>query len=511
MKSYRAVALIILDGWGIREFEHGNAVAQAQTPNFHSWLRTHERAIVDASGGAVGLPDGQMGNSEVGHLNLGAGRVVYQDIVRIDRAIRDNALGEIPILAESLAAVKNAGANLHLISLMGSGGVHSHSRHLYALLDLAREHGVQPLIHAITDGRDTPPNSAQGFIAAAEKAMAERQTGRIASLMGRYYAMDRDKRWDRTRQAYNAIAFHEGRRAESASAALQQAYSNGETDEFIKPFVMGEAAGQTVEPGDYLFFVNFRADRMRQLVKMFANYDLSGYPLDKPIGDLHLLTMTQYEEGLPVDVIFDKVNVRRPLAQVISEAGLSQFHAAETEKYAHVTYFFNGGNEQPFPGEEHLLVNSPKVATYDLQPEMSAHELAEKVEAHIRSHDDAFILVNFANPDMVGHTGDLAAAIKAVETTDECAARLVHAVNDKGGVAIVTADHGNCEIMEDEITGDPHTYHTTNPVSLFVIGADYVQLRPRGILADVAPTVLHLLGIEQPPEMTGESLVGAIK
>ncbi len=510
---YRPVALLILDGWGMREFEHGNAVAQANTPNFGTWLRTCERAVIDASGGAVGLPDGQMGNSEVGHLNLGAGRVVYQDIVRIDRAVDDGALGDIAVLQDCFTQIGASDAKLHLVGLVGTGGVHSHSRHLYALLDIAKAHGIQPLIHAITDGRDTPPNSAQDFIAELEDAIAARGVGRIATLCGRYYAMDRDKRWARTRLAYDAMVSRQGRAAETANAAVQQAYADGETDEFIKPFVIGDGGGDendlTINAGDHLLFFNFRADRMRQIVKMFANHGLGDYELDAPISPLNILTMTQYEEALPVDVIFGKVNVERPLAQVISEAGLRQFHTAETEKYAHVTYFFNGGNEQPFPGEVHMVVNSPQVATYDLQPEMSAYELTEKVAARIREHNDDFILVNFANPDMVGHTGDLGAAIKAVETTDKCAARLVTAITEKGGAAIVTADHGNCEIMVDEISDGPHTYHTTNPVSLFVIGDEYMQLRPRGILADVAPTVLDLLGVEQPPEMTGESLVAA--
>ncbi|MCB8926078.1 MAG: 2,3-bisphosphoglycerate-independent phosphoglycerate mutase [Ardenticatenaceae bacterium] len=507
--SYKPVALIILDGWGIREMEHGNAVVQARTPNYQSWLHSRERAILDASGQAVGLPDGQMGNSEVGHLNLGAGRIVYQDLTRINLAIQEDRFGQQEVLRNAVAQVKESGGKLHLIGLMGTGGVHSHQDHLYALLRLAEEAGIDPIVHVITDGRDTPPQSGLGFVEKLEGYLAD-HPGVIASVCGRYYTMDRDKRWERTAKGYRVIANHEGEdgaTAVSASAALKDSYSNDVTDEFILPVAIDVGDRDvTVQPGDCLIFYNFRADRMRQPVEIFAFEDFDGFARDY-IPNLHLVTMTSYEDRFPVDVIFPDVELTNVLAEVVSKAGLKQFHAAETEKYAHVTYFFNGGGETPFPGEDRHMQPSPKVATYDLQPEMSAYELTEAVLQRLKDHDDDFILVNYANPDMVGHTGVLEAAVRAVEAVDECAGRLVEAIVQKGGAALVTADHGNCEIMINEKTGEPHTYHTIQPVSFFVICNDPIWLRPRGILADVAPTVLDLMGVEQPNEMTGRSLV----
>ena len=514
MSTHRPVGLLILDGWGIREKESGNAVVQADTPNYDRWLRASERSILDASGAAVGLPKGQMGNSEVGHLNLGAGRIVYQDISRIDNAIEDGSLAENSTLKTALGAVNDAGSTLHFLGLQSDGGVHSHEEHVVALIKIANAAGIEPILHMITDGRDTPPNNAQGFVANLEQHLASDCQGEIATVIGRYYAMDRDKRWERTTLAYNAIARREivdgqGRRADSASAAIAQAYAQDETDEFILPTLIDLPSGRdaTIKPGDTVLCFNFRADRMRQIVRMLTDSELDGYTLEDPIAPLVLLTMTRYEEDLPAQVLFDKDAIIKPLAEVISEHNLSQLHAAETEKYAHVTYFFNGGAEKPFPGEEHMMVPSPKVATYDLQPEMNAHELTDKIVEQIEQGDHAFVLVNFANPDMVGHTGDLAAAKKAVAATDACAGRIVAALNKKGGVALVTADHGNSERMIDEMTGGPHTYHTTNPVAFFVIGEGYFQMRPRGILADVAPTVLDLLDLPKPDVMTGQSLI----
>lgn len=510
-KSYKPVALIILDGWGMREMETGNAVLQAHTPNYDHWTHAAERSILDASGEAVGLPAGQMGNSEVGHLNLGAGRIVYQDISRIDLAIRNNELGDIPLIQETIASVKNAGSTLHFVGLLGTGGVHSHSRHLYALLDLAHDAGISPVIHGITDGRDTPPRSAEGFVSELESYLTTR-SGTIATISGRYYAMDRDRRWERTSAAYTTMVDRKGQAADSALDAIRGAYSQDVTDEFILPTVIGDASEDVlkIKPGDSVLCFNFRADRMRQITRMFTNTSDGvgeGFTLEEPLSPLTLLTMTEYESDLPVQIIFGPQEINKPLAQVISESGGTQLHAAETEKYAHVTYFFNGGEEAPYPGEERLLAQSPKVATYDEQPEMSAPELAAAVVKRLQSEDDAFILVNFANPDMVGHTGVLEAAIRAVEATDQCAGKIVEAVLAKGGVALITADHGNAERMVELSTGNPHTYHTTNPVALIAISEDYINLRPRGILADVAPTVLNLLGIEQPEEMTGESLL----
>jgi 2,3-bisphosphoglycerate-independent phosphoglycerate mutase len=516
MKPYRPVALIILDGWGIREMEHGNAVVQARTPNYDRWLRTLERCVVDASGEAVGLPDGQMGNSEVGHLNLGAGRIVYQDLTRINLSIDRGDFFTNDVLEETLAGVKARRGKLHLIGLLGEGGVHSHNKHLYALLLAAEKEKIEPILHVITDGRDTPPESALAYARELEAYLAANHPGIIASVAGRYYTMDRDKRWARTEIGYRDIALHDGyhetagspmRTSPTLTAALEGSYLQKVTDEFVLPVAIDTGARNVlVEPGDTLIFFNFRADRMRQIVASFALPEHDGFPHEY-IPNLDIVTMTNYDPTLPVKVLFPDVDLTNPIAEVISEAGLGQFHAAETEKYAHVTYFFNGGIETVFPGEERHLEPSPKVATYDLQPEMSARPLAEAVIDRVNSHDDSFILVNFANPDMVGHTGVLAAAIKAVETVDECAGRLVEAITAKGGVAIVTADHGNCERMIDELTGEPHTYHTTQPVSLFVLGDRYYNLRPRGILADVSPTILHLMGLPKPTEMTGRSLI----
>ena len=512
-KPVRPVALIILDGLGIREMKEANAVALAETPNYDRWNTMHERCVLDASGLAVGLPEGQMGNSEVGHLNLGAGRVIYQDFTRINLAIEDGSLARNDVLAGALSAVKARGGKLHLIGLFSNGGVHSHVNHLNALIDIANAAGIAPVLHLITDGRDTPPESGIGFARDLE-ARLQSSRATVASVSGRYYTMDRDRRWQRTVLGYNVIALHrgvDGRTARSASEALARAYADGVTDEFVLPVAI-DVGDQDVliQPGDCLLFFNFRADRARQLCYAFANPDFDGFERDF-IPDLDMLTMTQYDVTLPAQIIFPEVEITNPLAEVVSKAGLGQFHSAETEKYPHVTYFFNGGRETPFEGEARHLEASPKVATYDMQPEMSAYPLTEAVLARIREHDDAFILLNFANPDMVGHTGVLEAAIKAVETVDGCAARVVQAIVDKGGVAIVTADHGNCERMRDLLTGEPHTYHTTQPVACFVLGEGYYALRPRGILADVAPTVLDLLGIAQPAEMTGKSMIDGVK
>jgi 2,3-bisphosphoglycerate-independent phosphoglycerate mutase len=514
MKAYRPVALIILDGWGIREMEHGNAVLQGKTPNYDRWQRSSERTVLDASGEAVGLPDGQMGNSEVGHLNLGAGRIIYQDLTRINLAIRNGEFFQNETLLKAVSDVKARDGKLHLIGLFGEGGVHSHSDHMYALLRLAEQNEIIPIIHIITDGRDTPPESALGYAQKLE-AYLEDHSGIIASLSGRYYTMDRDKRWPRTEIGYRVITSHEGYREEdkpprtapSLIEALGDSYATGVTDEFVLPVAIDvDEHNVMVEPGDAIVFYNFRADRMRQIVTSFAFPEFDGFERQF-IPQLDLITMTSYDPKYPVEVIFPETGITYPLAEVLSQQGCKQFHAAETEKYAHVTYFFNGGIESMFAGEERYLEPSPKVATYDLQPEMSARPLTEAVLERIRSHDDDFILVNFANPDMVGHTGVLGAAIKAVETVDECAGRLVEAITAKGGAAIVTADHGNCERMIDEKTGEPHTYHTTQPVALFVIGDQYFDLKPRGILADVSPTILHLMGIPQPDDMTGRSLI----
>ncbi|KAA3664699.1 MAG: 2,3-bisphosphoglycerate-independent phosphoglycerate mutase [Chloroflexi bacterium] len=510
MSAYKPVALIILDGWGIRGKKEGNAVLLGNTPNYDKWTSELERSVLDASGEAVGLPDGQMGNSEVGHLNLGAGRVVYQDLTRINLAIRDGSFNQVPLLVDAVDKVKTKNSKLHVIGLFGPGGVHSHEDHMYAIFDMANEQGIDPILHIITDGRDTPPESSRDFLDRLE-AYQEEKSVVVASVCGRYYTMDRDKRWPRTKKGYDVIAKHEGEEgvtAVSARAAIEQSHADGVTDEFILPVAIDVGdKDTTIQPGDVIVFYNFRADRMRQLVTAFAFPEFDGFEHEF-IEDLTLLTMTNYSESYPVDVIFPEVEITNVLAEVVSNAGLQQFHAAETEKYPHVTYFFNGGNETPYAKEDRQMAQSPKVATYDLQPEMSAYELTDIVSKRLQEHDDDYILVNFANPDMVGHTGVLEAAIKAVETVDECAGKLVSAITAKGGVALVTADHGNCDRMIDHKTGNPHTYHTTQPVPFLVIGYDgYINLRPRGILADVAPTILDLMGVEQPAEMTGQSLL----
>ncbi|MCY3833523.1 MAG: 2,3-bisphosphoglycerate-independent phosphoglycerate mutase [Chloroflexi bacterium] len=507
----KPVMLIILDGWGIRETAHGNAVAQGHTPNFDSWRQNCERAIVHTSGEHVGLTPGQMGNSEVGHLNLGAGRIVYQDISRIAKAIEDASLDEIPALRAVMRYEGEKGKRLHLIGLLGDGGVHSHTDHLYALLDIAAANGFDPVLHLITDGRDTPTRQGIVFCAQLLDKIARVGAGAVATVCGRYYAMDRDKRWERTRRAYDAMAMRKSdAAAPDALAAIQQSYDQGLTDEFIVPTVIGDDPELGIAAGDALLCFNFRADRMRQLAAAFAGADYASAGYFQPIADLRLITMTEYMEGLTEEILFPVELLRNTLAETLSKAGLTQYHTAETEKYPHVTFFFNGRNEAPFAGETRVIVPSPQLSTYDLKPEMSACELTNETLARLAAADDDFLLINFANPDMVGHTGSLPAAIQAVEAVDHCAGRLIDAVLAKGGAAIVTADHGNCERMIDAVTGEPHTYHTTGPVSLFVIDDEvYYDLRSWGALADVAPTVLDLLGVEQPAEMTGASLIRA--
>ena len=508
----KPLLLIILDGWGIREAVAGNAVALADTPNFDLWLRDCERAIVHSSGEHVGLTPGQMGNSEVGHLNLGAGRIVYQDISRIANAIADGSLADNPVLVDALDYLESRGRKLHLIGLLGDGGVHSHSDHLYALLDIAKARGIEPILHLITDGRDTPTQRGIHFCAELLAKLERDSCGSVATVSGRYYAMDRDQRWERSKRAYDAMAFRlSDSHAPHAASAIQQAYDQGITDEFIPPTVIGDDDSLAIERGDVLLCFNFRADRMRQLAGAFVKPAVAGHGLLAPIAELRLLSMTEYQPGLTEHVLFPVELLGNTLAETLSKAGLRQYHTAETEKYPHVTFFFNGRREAPFPGEARHIVPSPQVATYDLQPEMSAKQLTQATLRRLAEHDDDFLLVNFANPDMVGHTGSLSAAIKAVETVDACAGRLVEAALAKAGTAIVTADHGNCERMIDIISGEAHTYHTVGPVPLFVMAADkHYDLRSWGRLADVAPTALDLLGIAKPAEMTGRSLIRAV-
>ena len=506
--SRKPVLLIILDGWGIRAARAGNAAALAHTPNFDRWLATCERSIIHSSGEHVGLTPGQMGNSEVGHLNLGAGRIVYQDISRIANSIADGSLARHPILQDAFANLKASGKQLHLIGLLGSGGVHSHSDHLFALLGIAKAAGIDPILHVITDGRDTPTQQGIHFCAELCQQLESLGIGRIATVSGRYYAMDRDQRWQRTLRAYAAMVERRSdTHAPDAMSAIRQSYNSGVTDEFLAPTVIS-GENLAIDAGDALLCHNFRADRMRQLARAFVRRDFDAAAQFQPVANLRLITMTEYLDGLTDDVLFPVELLDNTLSETISRAGLTQYHSAETEKYPHVTFFFNGRREAPFPGETRHIVPSPKVATYDLKPEMSARELTAATLRRLRDADDDFLLVNFANPDMVGHSGSLDAAIQAVAVVDDCAGQLVNAALAKGGAALVTADHGNCERMVDPLTGAAHTYHTVAPVSLFALAADAAyDLRSWGRLADVAPTALDLLGIAQPADMTGSSLI----
>jgi len=514
-RAHRPVVLMILDGWGIGRDEPGNAVLAAQTPVMDALWRDYPHATLLTSGDAVGLPAGQMGNSEVGHLNLGAGFIVYQWITRIDRSIADQQLRENPTLLKTIDRCIERGSTLHFIGLVSDGGVHSHTRHLVALVRIAAERGLDRIaIHAFTDGRDTPPESGLGYVAALEEQLLLVGAGRIETVGGRYYAMDRDHRWPRTKLAFDAIVHGEGKTAPTAAEAIKQSYAEGVTDEFIVPVVIPNPDGSrpAVADGDAIISFNFRSDRMRQLIAALSRPDFDGFDRGEMPTDLRIVTMTRYEDDLPVDIIFPPHDVTNPLARVISDQGMTQYHAAETEKYPHVTFFLNGGREDPFPGEERGLIPSPKVATYDLQPEMSAPAVCAEVLNAVNSGRFDFIIVNFANGDMVGHTGVIPAAVKAVEMVDQCVGVILEALLARGGRAIVTADHGNAEEMIDRATGGPMTAHTTNPVPvIFVSGENdplrHVTLRSDGILSAVAPTILELLGVTPPADMDQVSLI----
>ena len=508
------VVLVILDGWGVGRDEPGNAVLAANTPTMDRLLATYPAATLRCSGEDVGLPAGQMGNSEVGHLNLGAGFVVYQWLTRIDRAIADDELAANPALLAAIAHAHRHGGALHLLGLLSDGGVHSHARHLEALLRIAKNEGLDRVrVHAFTDGRDTSPTAGLTSVERLEATLADLGVGRIATVCGRYYAMDRDRRWERTERAYDAIVRGVGTTSESAADTVRRAYASGVTDEFIEPTVIQPAGTEPgpLAPGDAALFFNFRSDRLRQLVGAATQPAFDGFARGAPITNLHVATMTVYDPTLPVATLFAPHDVTNPVARAVSEAGLAQLHAAETEKYAHVTFFLNGGREEPFPGEERALVPSPKVATYDLQPAMSAPELTDATVAAIAGGRFPFVVVNFANCDMVGHTGVFAAAVAAVETVDACLARVIEATLAAGGVALVTADHGNAEEMIDRATGLPMTAHTTNPVPVVLVAPEYhparhAILRSDGRLAAVAPTLLGLLSVPVPAAMTEPSL-----
>ena len=504
-QARRPVMLVILDGWGWRDEEADNAVRQARTPNFDRLWQSCPHAFLRTSGGDVGLPDGQMGNSEVGHLNIGAGRVVMQDLPRIGRAVADGSLAQLPALRELIAALRRSGGVCHLMGLVSPGGVHSHQDHAAALARALAEAGTAVRVHAFTDGRDTPPRSgAEDLARLRDELPAE---ARIATVGGRYYAMDRDNRWDRVARAYAAMADAEGPRFDDAQAAMRDAYAADVTDEFVVPAIVGDYAG--MRDGDAILCFNFRADRVREILAALLDPDFAGFPRPRTPRFAAAAGMTQYSVELDrrMSTLFARQHLGNILGEVASRAGRAQLRMAETEKYPHVTYFLNGGEETPYPGEDRIMVPSPKVATYDLQPEMSAPELTEKAAAAIGSGKYDLIVLNFANPDMVGHTGSLQAAIRAVETVDEGLGRIAEAVRATGGAILVTADHGNCEMMRDPRTGGPHTAHTTNPVPVLLAGAPAGAALGDGRLADIAPTLLELMGLDQPAEMTGRSLL----
>ena len=498
------VVLIVLDGWGFRPGRDGNAIELGDTPVWHRLWERSPRTLLEASGLAVGLPAGQIGNSEVGHLNLGAGRVVPQDLVRISQSVESGEFFRIPVLTELVEDVRRHDGTLHVMGLIGTGGVHALDKHLFAAVELGRRAGVKVAIHAWLDGRDTPPKSGLEFMQELLQAVRSSDRLAVSTIVGRYYAMDRDKRWERTKLAYDAMVNGVGAMAPDPITAIKQAYAAGETDEFVKPRVI--PGTPLIRDGDGIFCFNYRADRMRQIVRALAvqgfdGFDVSGRPAVK------LVTMTQYDETLPFPAAFGPMVLSRIVAQVLSDNGRTMFRTAETEKYAHVTYFFNGGHEPPYKGEERLLVPSQKVATYDLMPEMSAPGVTDVLCKAIEQKEHDFILCNYANGDMVGHSGVLAAAVKAVETVDRCLARVLPVAETAGATVLITADHGNCELMIDPATGGPHTAHTTNPVPLVIVGDQKARtLRAGGSLRDVGPTILNMLGIEPPTEMTGKDL-----
>jgi 2,3-bisphosphoglycerate-independent phosphoglycerate mutase len=506
----RPIVLCVLDGWGHREACADNAVSQANLPVWNRLWAECPHSLLDASAHAVGLPEGQMGNSEVGHMNLGAGRIVLQDLPRIDQAIATGALAQNPALATFIAKLKASKGRAHLLGLLSPGGVHAHQNHLAALARILSDSGIATVVHGFLDGRDTPPKSALDYIASFERAIAGLSLVTFGTIGGRYYAMDRDRRWPRVELAYDALVDGSGERAPSARAAIEAAYARGETDEFAKPTAIGDYRG--IADGDGLVMGNFRADRARQILSALLDPGFDGFVRKRVVRFAASLGMVSYSEALDkfMPALFQPQDLSQTLGELVAEAGLKQLRIAETEKYAHVTFFFNGGEEKPYPGEERILVPSPQVATYDLKPEMSAREVTDKLVAAIERGTFDLVVVNYANGDMVGHTGILAAAVKAAETIDECLGRLEAAVKRAGGCLLITADHGNLEEMRDPKSGQPHTAHSMNPVPLVLVNApaSVASLRS-GRLADVAPTILKLMGLPQPAVMTGQPLIDA--
>lgn len=505
--SKKPVALVILDGFGISDNVEGNAVKAAHKPNYDRYFNNYPHGELGASGLSVGLPEGQMGNSEVGHLNIGAGRIVYQQLTRITKSIEDGDFAENEALKKAVNNAKENNSSLHLMGLLSDGGVHSHINHLKGLLKLAKEKGVQKVyIHAFLDGRDVPPASAKEYIVELENYMQEVGVGQIATVSGRYYAMDRDKRWERVQLAYNAIVLGKGEEAASAIEAVDKSYNDNKTDEFVLPTIIAGAGKANVKNKDSVIFFNFRPDRAREITRAINDKVFDGF--SREALDLTFVTMTEYDVTLQgVDVAFGPESYTNTLGEYVSKMGKNQLRIAETEKYAHVTFFFNGGVEEPNSNEDRALIPSPKVATYDMQPEMSAYKVTEELLNKLDEDKYDMIILNFANPDMVGHTGVFDAAKKAVEAVDVCLGKVVDKILEKNGTAFITADHGNAEQMIDFSTGKPMTAHTTDAVPFLYVAADAKPLRDSGILADIAPTMLQVMGLEVPKEMTGKSLI----
>lgn len=504
----KVTMLMILDGFGVNDNKEGNAIALANTPNLDRIFKQNPNTIIKTSGLDVGLPDGQMGNSEVGHTNIGAGRIVYQELTRITKSIEDGDFFSIPELMGAIENCKRHHSKLHIMGLLSDGGVHSHIRHLYALLELAKRNDFEDVyVHCFLDGRDTPPASGEGYITDLEQKMAEKGVGQIASITGRFYAMDRDKRWERVQKAYDALVNGVGEKSSSATKAIEDSYQKEIFDEFVVPTLICNTEDEpiaTISANDSVVFFNFRPDRAREITRSLVDDEFTGFERTK--FPLYYACFTNYDETIKnVQIVFKKDEIKNTFGEIVSKRGLTQLRIAETEKYAHVTFFFNGGEEKQYEGEDRILVPSPKVETYDMQPEMSAIEVTDKVVEAIESRKYDTIILNYANPDMVGHTGILEAAIKAIETIDECVGRVVEAIEKNEGVMLITADHGNSEQMIDYTTGEPHTAHTTNVVPLTLVGKQ-AKLK-EGRLADLAPTMLQLMNIEKPAEMTGESLI----
>ena len=504
----KVTMLMILDGFGLNENDKANAIKMANMPNWEKILKQNPNTTIKTSGLDVGLPEGQMGNSEVGHTNIGAGRLIYQDFTRITKSIQDGDFFTIPELTSAIENCKKNNSKLHIIGLLSDGGVHSHTRHLYAILELAKRKDFEDVyVHCFLDGRDTPPASAEGYIVDLEKVMAEKGVGKIASICGRFYAMDRDKRWERTQVAYNAIVKGEGEKSNSAVKAIEDSYQKETFDEFVKPIIITNNENEitTISKNDSVIFYNFRPDRARQITRALVDEEFDAFETEKL--NLYYVCFTEYDKEMPnVNVAYKPESIENTFGEYISKKGLTQLRIAETEKYAHVTFFFNGGREAPYANEDRILIPSPKVETYDMQPEMSAVEVTRNVVDAIKSRKYDAIILNYANPDMVGHTGSLEATIKALEVLDNCIGEVVKEIENQNGYLIITADHGNAEQMIDYKTGEPHTAHTTNDVPLVLIGKENIKLKT-GRLCDLVPTMLELMEIEQPEEMTGVSLI----